>query len=77
MGDSLNDLKQRCHEKSDPSPNDRIAHGEMIWIKGRPASADKGTIALRTSLDIVTIVREEDIRAVHKQDDEFWVQVAT
>lgn len=76
MGDSLNDLKRRCHEKSDPSPAERIARGEMIWIKGLPASADKGTVALRTSLDLVTIIREEDIHAVREQDDEFWVQVA-
>jgi hypothetical protein len=76
MADSLNDLKQRCHEKSEPSLTDKIALGELVWIKGRPASADKGTIALRSGSDSVMIIREEDIHAVREQDEEFWVQIA-
>jgi hypothetical protein len=70
----LSELKDACQRASSTSDDETIALGESTWIRGLPANAEKGTIALRMG-DATIVMREGDIRAVSKDGDHYLVEV--
>jgi hypothetical protein len=73
----LSELKDACQRASSTSDDEAIALGESTWIRGLPASAEKGTIALSMGRDATIVIREGDIRAVRKDGDHYLVEVSS
>jgi hypothetical protein len=72
----LSELKDACQRASSTSDDETIALGEATWIRGLPANAREGTIALRMG-DATIAIREGDIRAVSKDGDHYLVEVSS
>jgi hypothetical protein len=72
----LSELKDACQGEPPPSDAEAISRGESTWFRGRPAHADKGTIALALSEDARVIINEADVRDVEKQGEHYSVAVS-
>jgi hypothetical protein len=73
----LSELKDACQRASSTSDDETIARGESTWIRGLPANAEKGTIALSMGRDATIVIREGDIRTVSKDGDYYLVEVSS
>jgi hypothetical protein len=71
----LSELKDACRRASSPSADEAIARGESTWLRGLPAKAEAGTIALAMGRDATVVVREDEIRAVRKDGEHYLVEV--
>ena len=67
MTELLTELKDACQRASSTSDDEAIALGESTWIRGLPANAEEGTIALSMGREATIVIREGDIRAVRKE----------
>jgi hypothetical protein len=73
----LSELKDACQRASSTSDDEAIARGESTWIRGLPANAEKGTIALSMGRDATIVISEGDIRTVGKDGDYYLVEVSS
>jgi hypothetical protein len=73
----LSELKDACQRASSTSDDETIARGESTWIRGLPANAEKGTIALSMGRDATIVISEGDIRTVSKDGDHYLVEVSS
>ena len=73
----LAELKDACQRASSTSVDETIARGESTWIRGLPANAEKGTIALSMGREATIVVREGEVRAVRKDGDHYLVEVSS
>ena len=73
----LSELKDACQRASSTSDDETIALGESTWIRGLPAHAENGTVALSMGRDATIVIREGDIHAVSKDGDHYLVQVSS
>ena len=76
MTELLSELKDACQRASSTSDDETIARGESTWIRGLPANAEKGTIALSMG-DATIVISEGDIRTVSKDGDYYLVGVSS
>jgi hypothetical protein len=73
----LSELKDACQRASSTSDDETIARGESTWIRGLPANAEKGTIALSMGREATIVISEGDIRTVSKDRDHYLVEVSS
>lgn len=77
MTELLAELKDACQRASSTSADETIARGESTWIRGLPANAENGTIALSMGREATIVVREDEIRGVRKDGDYYLVEVSS
>ena len=77
MTELLSELKEACQRASFTSDDETIARGESTWIRGLPAKAEKGTIALSMGPDATIVISEGDVLTVSKDGDHYLVEVSS
>ena len=77
MTELLSELKEACQRASSTSDDETIARGESTWIRGLPAKAEKGTIALSMGPDATIVISEGDVRTVSKEGDHYLAEVSS
>lgn len=76
MATALSELKRACQAVPAAPPVEMIKQGTSTWLKGRPANAPDGTVALALSDDAKVIINESDVRSVEKRGDDYAVEVS-
>jgi hypothetical protein len=74
--DALSELKAACNEKERPTDLEAIGLGRPGWVRGRPAPAAKGTVALALSRDVIVVIDEKDVREAVKDGEHFLVSTS-
>ena len=77
MSKLLSELKEACQHTSALSDDALIERGESTWLRGVPAHAEEGTVALGLGEDVRIVIKEEDVRAVTKDGDHYRVEVSS
>lgn len=71
--DHLQALARACSMKR-PRDLERINEGETLWLYGRAAPADDGTLALSQG-DLTIVVRKDDVRGSKRCGDGFSIGI--
>lgn len=78
MTELLSELKEACQAAPAAASDDEtLARGGSTWLRGLPARAEEGTVALGLGRETRVVVRESDIRTVTKDGEYYDVEVSS
>lgn len=72
----ISELKKACQAAPSPALAETIERGKLTRLRGRPAHAPDGTIALALSDDAKIIISEDAIQSVEKDGEKYSVTIS-